>query len=550
MKGPVDIVIEREAVAVRVRNEREGLWRVLQNYVRPTSLTYEERQGSADVRERRILESTAATSLELFASFLMSSVLVAGTAGAPAFRIVPASASGRPLRREEVSPEFLMWQERAVEEIRHAMFSGPRSGVEVLHNVCLDLGVYGTACFAIWEDPDGVPPLRWSHYPVWAVSGELGPDGDISAVYINERMTRRRAMMRWPEMASVFERASEEVELLYVAMSADDPDVEVVFDEATRARGGSWYGMWVLRNPRTVVSTAAYMEQPIFMPAWYRVDNTVWGRSPAMTAIGDIVTANSLMELIIRGTEKLVDPPWVVADGALLSPLRLHPGGITYTDGNAEGLSPLLPPGASRIDIGTALLQDRVARIERAFFLHLFQDTNPTGSKQPRTAYEVALTQDERNRAVAPMVQRLQSKMIDPMVWRVLGVLVRNGVVPPPPLDIGRRMVLVHRSPVVASQQQLDAMNVMRWLESAAIVAQMDPSALDWIDGDAVVKRLHESSGAPIGVLRSRSDVEALRAARAQQTQAQKMVEAAPAIAQAGQAVAKIMAAGRSTTPG
>lgn len=536
------LLVRREQEAVRLRTEREGLWRILQNFVRPTSLTYEEKQENIDPRERRILESTAATSLELFASFLMSAVLVAGTAGNAAFRLAPASASGRPLKLDAAATEFKAWQENAVDEVRHAMFSGPHGGTETLHNVCLDLGVFGTSCFAVWEAPGRPNPVRWEHYPVWSVSGEIGPGGELSAVYISEKMSKRRAMMRWPDRKDVFEKQSgDDIEFLYVAMSAEDPDVEALFDEATLARNGRWYGMWVMRTPQVVMSTAAYMEQPIFMPSWYRVDKTVWGRSPAMTALGDTLTANSLMELVIRGTEKLVDPPWQAMDGALLSPLRAYPGGITYTDGE-RGLSPLLPPGASRIEFGNELLRDRVSRIEKAFFLHLFQDQNPTGSKQPRTAFEVAQGQDERNRAVSPMVQRLQARMIDPLVWRVLGILTRNGAIPPPPLAEGRRLVLVHRSPVVASQQQIDSLGIMRWVEGATFVAQADPTAMDWVDGDACVQRLHEGSGAPAGVLRARAEVEALREARAERAQVEQAIPAAAAM---GDTVAKLMTAQR-----
>lgn len=534
------LLFQREQEAVRARVEREGLWRILQNFVRPTSLTYEEKQENADPRERRLLESTAATSLELFASFLMSAVLVSGTAGSAAFRLVPASATGRPLLKEASGAEFKEWQENAVNDVRHVMFSGPHGGTEVLHNVCLDLGWIGTGCFAIWEAPGKPNPVRWAYYPAWAVSGEIGENGGLAAVYIADKMTKRQAMRRWPDHADIIKRqGAEEIEFLYAAFAADDPDIDDLVTERDRARAGRWYGMWVMRNPQTIMSTAAYMEQPVFMPSWYRVDKTVWGRSPAMTALGDTITANSLTESMVRGTEKLVDPPWQAMDGTLLSPLRAYPGGITYTDGE-RGLSPLMPPGASRIEMGNDLRRDLIARIEKAFFLHLFQDQNPTGSKQPRTAFEVAQSADERNRAVSPMVQRLQARMIDPMVWRILGILTRNGALPAPPMAEGRRLVLVHRSPIVASQQQLDALNIMRWVETSAFVAQADPTALDWINGDECVRRLHEGSGAPVGTLRREADVRALREARQQRDAVETGV---PAAAAAGDTVAKLLTA-------
>lgn len=499
--------------AVAARTEREGLWRSLQNYVRPTSLSFRETQANADTRERRILESTAARSLELFASFLMSSVLVAGTAGAPAFRLVARGRDGE----EITSLAAKEWLEEAVQEIRHTLFSGTFAGVPVLHNVCLDLGLFGTSCFAVWEGPDRTErPVVFKHYPVWQVAGENGEDGRLTFVTLTEKLSKPQAFQRFPTAGEALEKQGDVIEVHYMCVSKNDGDVARLVPEATRAFGGSWFGVWFLKNPHTILDTRVYQEQPIFMPSWYSVDNSVWGRSPAMTALGDIISANVLVEMIVRGTEKLVDPPWIVKDGALLSPLRAYPGGLTYTD-SEEGLKPLLPPGASRIEVGTELLRDRVRQIEEAFFIHLFQDLgNPSGSKQPRTATEVAIQQDERNRAVTPMVMRLQATMIEPLVWRVLGLLVRAGRIPAPPIGEGARLYVKHQSPVVASQTQVDGIAVMRFFQGLAAIAQANPEVLDYLDVDAVAKLLHTASGAPVGVLRSDADVRRLRQARAE----------------------------------
>lgn len=336
----VQAALARVQRAEAARKEREGLWRNLQSFVRPTALTYKENQGSADSRERRILEGTAARSLELFASFLMSSVIVAGTAGAPAFRLVARDADGKDIS----SVESKRWLEAAVQEIRHTMFSGSFSGATVLHNVCLDLGLYGTSCFAVWEGRDRARmPVVFRHFPVWQVAGENGEDGRLSFVHLKETLTKQQVLQRFPDAAQNLGTMGEVTEVHYICVSSADGDAIRLVPEATREMGGSWFGVWFVESPRLILDTRVYPEQPIFMPSWYCVDNSVWGRSPAMTALGDIISANILMEMIIRGTEKLVDPPWLVRDGALLSPPRTYAGGLTYTD-TEDGLKPLLPP--------------------------------------------------------------------------------------------------------------------------------------------------------------------------------------------------------------
>jgi hypothetical protein len=258
-----------------------------------------------------------------------------------------------------------------------------------------------------------------------------------------------------------------------------------------------------------------------------------------MTALGDVAQANSLSELITRGAEKLVDPPWKVRDGALLSPLRLYPAGITYTDGD-NALEPLLPPGASRIEVGVDMLADKERRIREAFFIHLFMDQNPTGSKQPRTVGEIMVNQDERNRAVSPMVLRLQNSLLEPLIWRVLGVLTRQGRLPVPPARSGQSFVVQHLSPVVTSAMQTEAMAAIRWLEGVAFVGQIDPQAVDVVNADALTALLHAASGVPARLLRPRQEIEAIRQARAEREQ---MMNGAAMAATAGDTMAKLMAA-------
>jgi hypothetical protein len=523
-----DHVLRRIARAEQQRVERESLWRSLQHYVRPTALAFRESQGSADARERRILESTAARSLELFASFLMSSVLVAGTAGAAAFRFVGVGPDGK----EVASPSAKEWLENAVKEVRAVLFSGAYSATGCLHNVCLDLGLYGTSCFAAWEGPDPLlRPVIFKHYPVWRVCGELGEGERPAFISVQEELTVQQATARWPEAAEAGMFSDRDgqapVKVRFVCISREDGDFETFVPPNIAATNAAWAGVWYLEEHKYILDARGYSEQPIFLPAWYIVDGTVWGRSPAMTALGDVISANVLMEMIIKGTEKLVEPPWLVRDGALLSPLRAYPNGITYTDGD-QGLQALLPPGASRIEMGVDMLRDRAAQIERAFFVHLFQDTpNPLGSRQPRTATEVAIQQDERNRAVTPMVMRLQATMIEPLLWRVLGLLVRSGRLPAPPLPEGARLAVRHQSPVVASQAQVDGIAIMRYMESLVSMAQVNPEVLDFVNMDAAAKLLHTASGAPAAVLRQDSEVKRLRAQRAEQATAAQQMQVA-----------------------
>jgi hypothetical protein len=68
----------------------------------------------------------------------------------------------------------------------------------------------------------------------------------------------------------------------------------------------------------------------------------------------------------------------------------------------------------------------------------------------------------------------------------------------------------------------------MRTLEAAMPMAQIDPQILDIFDSEAMIRELAEINGVPAKVLRSPEQMEERKAGRAQEAQAQQLLQAAP----------------------
>jgi hypothetical protein len=538
----IENVCRRVDEALTLRATRHGIWETLQNYLRPSALSWQETQSSGDSRERRLMDTTGPRALELFASFLFSSVFVAGNANSESFKFEVTDAAGRPEKQATASHEFKKWAEGAAKAVRHALYSGPGSAIAPLHEVSLDLGLYGTSVLAAWENRTRRgSPIIFRRYSVWNVAGEVDADGKICAIYLCEQLDRRQAQRRWPDREVGFEapgaeKAAEKHDFVFALFRRDDPDLDGLISAGARDAGGEWFSAWINKTRKLVVAEAYYPEQPVFFPRWLVADdNSVFGRSPGMTALGDAALTNNISDTVARGIEKLVDPPWLIRDGALLSPLRAYPGGLSYTDGDLVP-QPLLPPGASRIELGDALLRTRQQAVREAFFVHLFQ--TPEKSGNPRTAFEVQQDVDERNRAVAPMVLRMQAELMEGLIWRTTGILLRRGIIEPPPAEAteeDRRLRVTYNSPIVASQKQIDSAAIMRWFESLAAWAQVNPDIVDHADLDGIARLLHEGAGAPTEARAPRELVEAKRRGRqeaiAQQQQQEQLLGGAEAIA-------------------
>jgi hypothetical protein len=235
-----------------------------------------------------------------------------------------------------------------------------------------------------------------------------------------------------------------------------------------------------------------------------------------MTVLGDIIMVNRMAATVLRGAEKLVDPPILIPDGGLVSPLRYYPGGVSYTDGDVEP-RPLLPPGASRIELGDALIDKRQEAIREGFFVPLFI----TPDSPVKTATQVMQEVDERNRATAPMITRLHHELFNPLVRRVLSLLTSAGRLPPPPSTVDNVVLDVEFvSPVVASQRMQEGMALMRLFEMVSPWYQVDRGAFDWFSTDAVVRVLHAATGAPASTLNTPDKVDKVRKARQNMEQA------------------------------
>lgn len=247
------------------------------------------------------------------------------------------------------------------------------------------------------------------------------------------------------------------------------------------------------------------------VPRWYKTRGELYGRSPAMTALPDIRMVNQMSATILRGAEKIVDPPLVIPDGGLVSPARLFPGGITYSEGTVE-IKTLIPPGTSRIETGNQLLEQRQQSIREAFFTPLFV----TPDSPVKTATQVLQEVDERNRAVSPMLVRVQSELFFGLIRRVYNLLLRAGRIPDPPEEMaGDDLTVEYVSPLIASQRQMEALSTVRLYEMMAPWYGLDKGIGDHVSIDRLWPVILMGSGAPAQIAKTPSELRQFRDARA-----------------------------------
>lgn len=521
------------------RGSFESEWEDIANHVLPREATFTERTPKGKDRRRHVLDSTAPQSVELFASQLNS--LLTNPAK-QWFRLNFGQTSAEtpaPLKKWGEEVETIM-----LDRLRSDAVNTPGH----FHNQYLSLGAFGTSVLFVDTDPQGRLRLQSPH--LQDVAFFENPQGFVDRVFRRFRITPVQAQQQFQadndELSESLagQKAEQdpykEVDMVHGVFPIDgsQPDLEQKLPARVReANNANFASVWIAPDDQAVIRTSFYVEMPYMVPRWYKVRQDRYGRSPAMTAMPDIRMVNRMQETILRGAEKLVDPPLTVPDGGIVSPVRLQPGGITYTEGQAQP-QPLIPTGASRIDVGGQLLAQKQTSIRQAFFVSLFM----TQESPVKTATQVAQEVDERNRALAPMLLRLQAELLQPFVRRVFGLLWRGGAFndPPDTFDIGD-VDVDFVSPLTSSQKQEEALGLQRLMEVVLTYANADEGVLDLFDTDEIARVAQEGTGAPDRILRNEAEIRRLRQRRAEQQRRQERLEqinqGAEAAADLGQAI-------------
>lgn len=271
------------------------------------------------------------------------------------------------------------------------------------------------------------------------------------------------------------------------------------------------------------LSKRGFMEFPTMAPRWDVSSQDTYGIDcPGMLALACSKQLQVQHKRKGQAIDLLVRPP-LQAPPSLeaLGVSNLLPGGITYTNG--EGLRPVyeIRPQLQEMMQDIAEVQDRV---RTSYFVDMFLMISQ--GDEVRTATEVAIRNEEKLLMLGPVLQRIQTELLDPVIDRAFSILSRNGALPPPPPELeGQDLRVEYISMMAQAQQSVGTSAIERTLGLAGNMAAVKPDIIDKVDFDIALEEYAGMVGAPQRIILSEDDVQGVRAARAQAEQAQVAME-------------------------
>lgn len=437
----------------------------------------------------------------------------------------------------------------SVTNILFAVRYDPAANFESQINECYSsLGKYGTACMFI--DDEVGKGIRYKSIPLSQIYIAENSAGIVDTVFRKFRYTAYQAVDAWGK-----DKVSEKILLAL----DKNPEQEFDFIHAVypnedylpgKAGRFKFYSCYIERETRHVISEGGYRTMPYAVSRYITEPNEIYGRSPAMLVLPEIKTLNRARKAVLQGAEKIVNPPLLAHDDLLADGLNTQPGGINYGAIGEDGRLLIQPlQTGARVDIGVDQINQMRQAINDAFLVTLFQILV---EDRTMTATEVEYRQQEKGQMLAPTMGRQQAELLAPMIERELDILSMYGILPPMPeviLQFGGAIEIKYDAPLNKIMRSPEAIAILNTLQTAAGIAQFDPSVLQMFDIEEAMRTIAEIRGVPAKIIKSTEEIAAMKAAQAQQQQLQQVLQAAPIAAQTAKDFAQAQQAATSAGP-
>ena len=491
------------------RQNWESHWQEVADYMQPRKADVTKTRSKGDKRTELVFDSSPMQAVELLAASLH------GMLTNPATPWFSLKFKGLDLEGDD---DAKAWLEQAT-EIMYTAFNRSNFQQEIFE-LYHDLITFGTAAMFIEDDEEDVLKFSTRHINEMYISEN--DKGRIDTIFRKFKLTARAAIQKF----------GADVSTNIVTTSRKDPYEEVDIIHAVYPRSDfdprkqdkenmPFESVYFEAGTGDELSVSGFREFPFVVPRYLKASQEIYGRSPAMTALPDVKMLNEMSKTTIKSAQKQVDPPLLVPDDGFMLPVRTVPGGLNfYRAGTRDRIEPL-NIGANNT-LGLNMEEQRRNSIRNAFYVNQLQMQD--GPQM--TATEVIQRNEEKMRLLGPVLGRLQSELLKPLIDRTFALLLRKNLFRPAPEFLsGQDIEIEYVSPLAKAQKSAELQSIMRGIEILGSLANVAP-VFDHVNMDKLVKHLMDVVGVPQKVLKTQNEVQAKREQdQQQQAQQQQMAQ-------------------------
>lgn len=297
------------------------------------------------------------------------------------------------------------------------------------------------------------------------------------------------------------------------------------------------------KEKRKVLRIKGFRDFPVWVARWYTNSEDAWGRGPAMDALGDARALQLQQKRKAQSIDRLVDPPMKAHPSLRNQRTSMLPGDVTFVapEQGSVGFEPVYPNFKPDIQALLEDIKETQGRIDDIMGVKLFAnfiDDSEEG-KQPITAAQVNVEQQEKLILLGPVLQNMNYGVLNPQQHWLLQEMMQRGITKPMPPALKKAQIKIEYSSMISQAiNSLTVAAIQQFSQFVASQAQVTAQAaqnpaMDVVDFDDMIDQFAKATGIPPTIIRDDAVVQQIRATREKQQQAQQAQQATAAQAQA-----------------
>jgi Bacteriophage head to tail connecting protein len=403
-----------------------------------------------------------------------------------------------------------------------------------------DVITFANAAYAVEEDDEDV--IRCTPFAIgsWSISDDA--KGNVTAFSRTFIMTTRQMVERFgyrngkPSMAMFSQRVQDSIKdkkwedkYEIVHLICPNADFDGVRETPDAKRFASLYweqGASPVDANEQFLAKEGYDEWPVMVFRWRKVPDDPFGVGcPAMDILGTTKSSQKVESKALKLVDKAVDPALVGPSSLANKRVSLLPGDITTDDDRDKQLRPIHEIQLAGLSAVRDAQADMRSRIHDAFYTKLMMFiVNDTRADRP-TAREVQEVSQEKYLVLGTVLESF-NRTFSVLIDRVFGIMLRKGLIPPPPPVLeGMELKVEYTSIMAQAQKSVGLANIREFLYTIGDLMKIDPSIgrkVDWLQS---VDEIAIRSGLPPRMVKSDEDVAEEDAVVAEQMAQQQRVE-------------------------
>lgn len=402
------------------RQNWDNLWQDLSDYFCPGRITAIRREEEGARKTKKIYDNTGADAAQKLAAGLYSRTV---NPASKWFYITLETADEELENNSEINKWFDIARDRTQSVIN-------KRGTGALYQTYCDLTSLCNAVLFIQEDP--ISGVSFRTYPIDRVDIAEDYRGVVDTVYRKFEMTLRQIDQEFPGKLPHDKLQQMETEpdakawVLHVVAPRKDRDPDKI-DNLNMP----FESLYILCEGPVLLEESGYPEMPYAVARLEVLAGELYGRGPATIALPEVKSLNEMAKLQLDGSNMRLRPPLDVPLNAYVNPIQLIPGYKNLNqDEGGRRITALNVAGDLQYTAKDIELQQN--KVKEIFYNdQLYLRTNAE-----MTATEVQKRSEIQMQLMGPWQGRLELELFEPMINRILGILIRQGEVPPPPQEL------------------------------------------------------------------------------------------------------------------